>query len=108
LKSTVGDLLKFVKVNADPSGPLKGALEMARQNWRDIRPGEEEYGLCWVRYVGKKKEPPRIWHNGQTAGYHSFVGFVPGRGGVAVLCNVTTFDVDKVGLDVLNKLAEAK
>jgi D-alanyl-D-alanine-carboxypeptidase/D-alanyl-D-alanine-endopeptidase len=108
LKSTVGDLLKFVKANADPSGPLKAALTMAQQNWRDVRPGEEEYGLCWVRYVGRKKEPPRIWHNGQTGGYHSFVGFVPGRGGVAVLCNVATFQVDDVGMAVLNKLAEAK
>jgi CubicO group peptidase (beta-lactamase class C family) len=108
LKSTVGDLLRFVKINADPSGPLKDALEMAQQNWRDIRPGEEECGLCWIRYVGGKKQPLKIWHNGQTGGYHSFVGFVPGRGGVAVLCNVTTFDVDKVGFAVLNKLAEAK
>lgn len=108
LKSTVADLLKFVKINADPSGPLKDVLEMAHQNWRDVRPGDEECGLCWIRYVGGDKRPPRIWHNGQTGGYHSFVGFVPGRGGVAVLCNVTTFDVDKVGFAVLNKLAEAK
>ena len=109
LKSTVGDLLKFVKVNADPSGPRKDALAMAQQNWRDIRPDEEEYGLCWIRSVGKnKKDPPRIWHNGQTGGYHSFVAFVPGRGGVAVLCNVATFDVDKVGTAVLNKLADTK
>jgi CubicO group peptidase (beta-lactamase class C family) len=108
LKSTVGDLLKFVKINADPSGPLKDALEMAHQNWRDIRPGDEECGLCWIRSVGGAKLLPRIWHNGQTGGYHSFVGFVPGRGGVVVLCNVTTFDVDKVGFAVLNKLAGAK
>jgi D-alanyl-D-alanine-carboxypeptidase/D-alanyl-D-alanine-endopeptidase len=108
LKSTVADLLKFVKINADPSGPLKDVLEMAHQNWRDVRPGDEECGLCWIRYVGGNKQPPRIWHNGQTGGYHSFVGFVPRRGGVAVLCNVTTFDVDKVGFAVLNKLAEAK
>ena len=108
MKSTVADLLKFVRVNADPSGPLKDALEMAQQDWRDVRPGAEECGLCWVRYVGKTKAPPKIWHNGQTGGYHSFVGFVPGRGGVVVLCNVATFDVDKVGIAVLNKLAEAK
>jgi serine-type D-Ala-D-Ala carboxypeptidase/endopeptidase len=108
MRSTVGDLLRFVKANADPSGPLRDALVTAQQNWRDVRPGAEEIGLCWVRFPGAKKEPPKVWHNGQTGGYHSFVGFVPGRGGVVVLCNVTTFDVDKVGLAVLNKLAEAK
>jgi serine-type D-Ala-D-Ala carboxypeptidase/endopeptidase len=108
LRSTAGDLLKFVRANAEPTGPLKDALVMAQQNWRDIRPGDEEYGLSWVRYPGKKKAPPAIWHNGQTGGYHSFVGFLPGRGGVAVLCNVATFAVDDVGFAVLKHLAEAK
>jgi CubicO group peptidase (beta-lactamase class C family) len=108
LRSTVGDLLQFVKVNADPSGPMRDALLMAQENWRDVRPGAEECGLCWVRFPGPKKEPPRIWHNGQTGGYHAFVGFVPGRGGVAVLCNVATSKVDDVGMAVLKRLAEAK
>jgi CubicO group peptidase (beta-lactamase class C family) len=108
LRSTAGDMLKFIKVNADPSGPLRDSLLLTQQNWRDIRPGEEEYGLSWVRYPGKKKAPPLIWHNGQTGGYHSFVGFIPGRGGVVVLCNVATFAVDGVGFAVLKHLAEAK
>jgi serine-type D-Ala-D-Ala carboxypeptidase/endopeptidase len=107
LRSTVGDLLKFVKANAEPTGPLRDALLMAQQNWRDVRPGDEEYGLSWVRFV-KKNAPPMVWHNGQTGGYHSFVGFVPGRGGVAVLCNVAAFAVDDVGFAVLKHLAEAK
>lgn len=107
IRSTVGDLLRFVKANADPAGPPRDVLLMAQQNWRDIVPGTEEYGLCWVRFVAKK-QPPRIWHNGQTGGYHSFVGFVPGRGGVVVLCNVATFQVDAVGQAVLKHLAEAK
>jgi CubicO group peptidase (beta-lactamase class C family) len=108
LRSTAGDLLKFIKANADPSGQLRDALLLAQQNWRDIRPGAEEYGLSWVRYPGKAKEPPRIWHNGQTGGYHSFVGFLPGRGGVVVLCNVATGKVDQVGFAVLKHLTEAK
>ena len=49
-----------------------------------------------------------LWHNGQTGGYHAFCGFVPGRGGVVVLCNVAAFDVDKVGAAVINQLAEAQ
>jgi serine-type D-Ala-D-Ala carboxypeptidase/endopeptidase len=109
IRSTVGDLLKFVKANADPSGRLRDALRMAQQNWRDVEPKQEEAGLCWIRYVsGKKEPPPKVWHNGETGGYHSFVGFVPGRGGVVVLCNAAVFKVDDVGMAVLNKLAEAK
>jgi hypothetical protein len=49
-----------------------------------------------------------VWHNGQTGGYHAFVGFVPGKGGVVVLCNVALMKVDAVGFAVLKHLAEAK
>jgi CubicO group peptidase (beta-lactamase class C family) len=109
MRSTVGDLLKFLKANAEPDGSLKDSLLMAQQNWRDIRPGDEEIGLCWFRYpVPGDRRLRRIWHNGQTGGYHAFAGFIPGRGGVAVLCNVATMDVDKVGFAVLKHLAEAK
>jgi serine-type D-Ala-D-Ala carboxypeptidase/endopeptidase len=107
LHSTTGDMLKFVKANAAPAGPLKDALEMSHDCWRVVQPAQEEIGLCWIRFPAKKSSPT-IWHNGQTGGYHSFVGFIPGRGGVAVLCNVATMKVDEVGLAVLRHLAEAK
>jgi serine-type D-Ala-D-Ala carboxypeptidase/endopeptidase len=107
LRSTVADLLKFVKSNADPRGPLKDALVMTHQPWRVIAPDEEEIGLCWFRLL-TKKDSPKVWHNGQTGECHSFIGFVPGRGGVAVLCNVASMKVDDVGFAVLEQLAEAK
>ena len=107
LRSTASELLKFVKFNAEPAGTLKDALAVSHQPWRVVVPDEEEIGLCWVRFPAKKA-PPAVWHNGQTGGYHAFVGFVPGRGGVAVLCNVATMKVDDVGFAVLKYLAEAK
>lgn len=107
LRSTAGDLLKFVRANAQPAGPLREATELSHQPWRVVVPGAEEVGLCWVRFPARKA-PPAVWHNGQTGGYHAFVGFVPGRGGVAVLCNVATGKVDDVGFAVLRHLAEAK
>jgi CubicO group peptidase (beta-lactamase class C family) len=107
LRSTASDMMKFVKVNLKPTGSMKDVLEMARQPWREVQPGEEESGLFWVRYL-KKKEPPKIWHNGQTGGYHSFVGFIPEKGGVVVLFNVATMKLDDIGFDVLAKLAEGK
>ena len=107
LRTTTGDMLKFVKANAEPDGALKDALEMSHACWRVVQPAQEEVGLCWVRFPAKNA-PPSIWHNGQTGGYHSFVGFVPGRGGVAVLCNVATMKVDDVGFAVLKHIAEAK
>lgn len=108
LRSTTADMLKFVKANLNPSGPLKECLLSAQQTWRDVRPGQEEIGLFWVRYANAKKAAPSIWHNGQTGGFHSFVGFVPGRGGIVVLCNVATMKADDLGIAVLKHLAEAK
>ena len=107
LRSTAGDLLKFVKANADPTGPLRDALAMSHECWRVVQPDKEEIGLCWVRFPAKKA-PPAIWHNGQTGGYHSFVGFVPGKGGVVILINVATMKVDPIGFAVLKHLAEAE
>lgn len=106
LRSTAKDMLKFVRANSKPEGELKEALVMSHQSWREISPGEES-GLCWIRFV-KKNPPLVIWHNGQTGGYHSFVGFIPGKGGVVVLCNVATGKVDKVGFEILKFIAEEK
>jgi D-alanyl-D-alanine-carboxypeptidase/D-alanyl-D-alanine-endopeptidase len=45
-----------------------------------------------------------VWHNGQTAGYHSFVGFDVKKGmGIVVLSNSAT-DIDGIGLHFLNNL----
>jgi len=106
MSSTVGDMLKFLRANIKPDGSLKDALEMSHQSWRELSP-TSECGLCWVRNV-KKNSPVTIWHNGQTAGYHSFAGFVPGKGGVVVLCNVAIGKVDDVGFRVLKFIAEDK
>lgn len=107
LHSTAGDLLKYVKANVKPDGPLKDALTMAQQNWREIRPEKEEIGLCWVRFPAKER-PLVIWHNGQTGGYHAFVGFLPGKGGVVVLCNRAGMQPDDAGFAVLKHLAGGK
>lgn len=107
LRSTAGDLLRFVRANLKPAGPLRDALAMAQQTWRDVRPDREEIGLCWVRFPAKA-DPPQVWHNGQTGGYHSFVGFVPGKGGVVVLCNRAVMAADDAGFAVLKHLAGAQ
>lgn len=105
LRSTTADLLRFVGASCKTEGVLQRALEMAQQNWREIAAEKVENGLCWVRKI-KKGSPTQIWHNGQTGGYHSFVGFIPGKGGVVVLCNVAIAEIDEVGFRVLDKIAE--
>src|SRR5690606_36611430 len=49
---------------------------------------------------------PMIWHNGQTGGYHSFLGFLrDSNDGVVILMNHALFQVDEAGFNILRLLA---
>jgi hypothetical protein len=42
------------------------------------------------------------WHNGQTGGYHSYLGLHPASGsGVVVLSNSATGAIDELGVKLL-------
>ena len=61
---------------------------------------KSDIGLAW--FINHAHEPPVILHNGQTGGYHSFVGFEPARRcGVVVLSN-TANSIDDIGFHLLN------
>ena len=98
LRSSATDMVHFVQANLEPSGsPLASALRMT-QAPRFVVEGETSIGLGWHLNTQSKT----VWHNGQTAGYHSFAGFIPEcRAGVVVLANSATDLVDAVGVNVL-------
>ena len=107
LRSTAADMVKYVRANLDPPEALKAAVAMTHQPWRELVAKQSEVGLCWMRRVLPSNRFA-VWHNGQTGGYHSFVGVVRGKGGIAVLCNVATGKVDEVGFTLLERLAGEK
>jgi hypothetical protein len=44
-----------------------------------------------------------VWHNGENAGFHSFIGFDPGRRvGVVVLANAAV-SIDAIGFHILDQ-----
>jgi serine-type D-Ala-D-Ala carboxypeptidase/endopeptidase len=102
LRSTAADKVKFVVANlAPPEGRLGEALKLAQR----IHADDESVGMGLGWHITKGSNT--VWHNGQTGGYHSFVGFLPEKKfGVVVLSNTATMHVDRVGDGLLRRLLE--
>lgn len=101
IRSTVNDMLKYVAayMGLKPS-PLSNAMAMARQDLKDTTIPDTRIGLAW--HLMKRPDTVIVWHNGGTAGYHSFVGFDLKQGrGIVVLSNSTN-DIDNIGLHFLD------
>lgn len=102
LRSTVHDMLTYVRAHADSTSLPLGATFARTHGER--RPGpvpQMTVGLAWHRL----KTPAGrtlVWHNGGTGGYRSFAGFDEATGqGVVVLTN-TAQSVDDIGFHLLD------
>ncbi len=101
LRSTVNDMLTYLRANADStSKPLGATLAMAHGERKAISPAMA-IGLAWHRL----KTPAGntiVWHNGGTGGYRTFAGYVEATGqGIVVLSN-TAQGVDDIGFHLLD------
>ncbi|HLJ45175.1 MAG TPA: serine hydrolase [Bryobacteraceae bacterium] len=105
LRSTANDMLKFLAANLElTDSPLKAAMRRMRSVHHDTGIPDLEIMMAW--HVLHKYGTELVWHNGGTAGYRSFAGFVPAeKKGVVVLCN-TSFDIDEIGRHVLESRYE--
>ncbi len=101
LRSSVRDLARFVQANLGlfPT-PLAEAIQTTHTPRLDIG-SNEAIGLGW--HI--KKSEAILWHNGQTGGYHSFVGLRKNPPvGVVVLGNSAGGTVDTIGYRLLDLL----
>jgi len=76
-------MLRYLKANMgiDPS-PLADAMKLAQAPRGDMNK-TMRIGLAWMT-----TRKGILWHNGETGGYRSFIGFTAdGRHGVVVLSN---------------------
>lgn len=85
IRSSATDMVKFVQANMGViKSPLMKAMTLSHQSAYKATDSEFELGLGW-HYENDKKV---VWHNGQTGGYASFIGFLAGtQKGVVVLTN---------------------
>lgn len=100
LRSTANDMAKFLAANLDStSGPVGRALATAHVPLRDAD-RQMRIGLAWLTI--NPFGTPIVWHNGQTGGYHSFIGFDPAKArGVVILTNQGA-SIDDIGLHLLD------
>ncbi len=101
LRSTANDMVKFIAANLDSTaGPVALALARAHGPFRDTGNPGMRIGLAWMTLT--PFDAPIVWHNGQTGGYHTFVGFDPANArGVVVLSNSSN-SIDDIGLHVID------
>jgi serine-type D-Ala-D-Ala carboxypeptidase/endopeptidase len=97
-RSTADDMLKLLAAAlADDDRPVVRALHDAgvRRHGKD---GEIGVGLGWHL----ARDGVTRWHNGQTGGYSSFVGYFPDkRAAVVVLCNTAVEETTPLGERIL-------
>jgi serine-type D-Ala-D-Ala carboxypeptidase/endopeptidase len=96
IRSTADDLLRYLKANMGiDQSPLADAMKLAQ------RPREMaktmHIGLVWLT-----TNKGIVWHNGQTGGYTSFLGFTAdARRAVVILTNRVT-ELDDLGFATLD------
>jgi CubicO group peptidase (beta-lactamase class C family) len=101
LRSTVNDMLKFLAANLDTTvAPVARALRTAHAERRGSGTPNLALGLGW--HISMTPGARIVWHNGGTAGYHSFIGFDETKHiGVVVLSN-SAASIDDIGRYILN------
>ncbi len=99
-RSTAADMVRFAAAAArPPAGPLGEALRLAMAPERPTGSPNLSVGLGW--HVRQPDGRRIVWHNGQTAGAHSFLGVLGGEGAVLLLGNVGASD-DDLGFHLLD------
>jgi CubicO group peptidase (beta-lactamase class C family) len=104
LRSSLGDMLRYLGAMMTLDGPLGGAARVAEQPRRDAFPGTR-IGLVWNTDV----KDGIVWHDGETGGFHAFVGFDAARTrGIVILANTagSISDIARHWLDPAFPLAD--
>jgi CubicO group peptidase (beta-lactamase class C family) len=106
IRSTAEDMLRYLKANMGiGASPLVAAMQFAQQPRSDAV-NAVRIGLAWMT-----TRSGTVWHNGQTGGYASFIGFTADRRhGVVVLTDtgVTADDLGFASLDAGAEIAPAQ
>lgn len=88
LLSTGNDMLRYLQANMGLlETPLVAAMHLTHEPRRDIG-GDDRIGLAWM--IRHTPHGDVVWHNGETGGYSSFIGWTgDGRRGVVILASGT-------------------
>lgn len=102
VRGTAADLVRLVRAHLDPgSTPLGPAIALALETRRPRGP------VAWL-HLGwhgvRGPAGPRLWHDGETAGFTSYVGISPEHGAGVVVLSATRRRVDSAAQRLLAAL----
>ena len=102
LRSTAHDMLDFLAANMGLiETPLLAAMKSSHKRRNDAGSPRMAIGLAW--HIRGSGENAIIWHNGGTAGYRSFVGFISKqKRGIVILTNSSHDNPDDLGVHWLD------
>lgn len=101
IRSTLPDMMRFLDAAMSGENGLRSAFDLAEEGRFPIGEGAH-VGLFWHVSESDELGGPMVWHNGQTGGYHAFLGFVRETGaGVVILANTADMAVDTAGQTIL-------
>lgn len=104
IRSTVPDMLKFARAQLTRPEVLGKAIELSQLKRHDGANGIA-VALGWHFALDRET----LWHNGQTGGYHGFLGVSPKRRqAVCILANTARGEFDAIGNRILQHLAGMK
>lgn len=104
VRSTALDLLRFAAANVDGGTDLRDALRTMHEPRNTVILGFRSVAIAW--HVDQKDSSTRIWHNGQTGGYHSFLGVeLETRRRVVLLCNTACALLDALAFQLFDVAA---
>ncbi|MFC4076057.1 serine hydrolase domain-containing protein [Salinithrix halophila] len=102
LRSSIHDLLLFLKANLTPPTTMKEAIQLTH----DVRirePGGLSVCLGWQA----NEKTGWFGHNGETAGFSSFMAFhSENQQAIAVLCNRAGAGVDEIAKHLVEELSK--
>ncbi len=100
-RSTASDMLRFLAACIDPpKGPLGEAIILSIGSRRPAGIPALSIGLGW--HILQRGDRRIVWHNGETGGYHSFLGFDPVSKSNALVLSSSSGDIDDVGFHVID------
>ncbi len=102
IRSCGKDMLKFLKANIDNSLSFtkRATNPLVKIN------KNRQIAMGWV--VDEFENTTLNWHNGQTGGFNSYLGILPGRKtGVFVISN-STVSIQKLGIKILKRTMKGK
>lgn len=98
IRSTSEDMMKYTKANLEETNP---AFKLSHQTtYSDKR---NNVALAW-HITTTKKGNELIWHNGRTAGFSSFCGFIKSKDVAVVVLGNSGNPVDQVAIGILKFL----